>query len=149
MHTSSPKGQGKMSAKEYLTRLRLLSVEISNKKKELEECRKLSGIDYGAERVQTSPKGDKLERQALKCLCLEEEIQSDIKIMIEIRHDIIKAIHALENIRYVQILHKRYVEYKSLHTIAAEMKYSYSRIKHLHGDALQAFEKKFLKVDTQ
>ena len=44
----------------------------------------------------------------------------------------------------IDILYKRYVQYKSLEEIAVEMSYSYTRLRHLHGRALQGFKKKYI-----
>ena len=60
--------------------------------------------------------------------------------LIEKRHIIITQINSLTDSRYVEILTKRYVEYKRFKRIAREMHYSEGRIKHLHGEALRAIQ---------
>ena len=98
-------------------------------------------MDYSKERVQTSNSGGLLEKNVIRYVSLEQEIQDDI-IMLEKRKDIITdEIHNLEDARYIKILFKRYVECKNLGKVAKEMKYSYDHIRAIHGEALEMFEK--------
>lgn len=46
----------------------------------------------------------------------------------------------------MNILYKRYVEYKRLKTIADEMNYTYEYIRSMHGWALEEFSKKILNL---
>jgi hypothetical protein len=41
----------------------------------------------------------------------------------------------------VELLYKRYVEFKRLEVIAVELNYTYSYIRAEHGHALQSFDK--------
>jgi len=45
------------------------------------------------------------------------------------------------NTKYLQVLYKRYVEYKSFEQIAVEMGYTYDYIRKIHIKALRNFEK--------
>ncbi len=45
-------------------------------------------------------------------------------------------IHMLDDITYMKILFKKYIEFKTLKTIAKEIGYSYDRTRHAHGYAL-------------
>ena len=64
---------------------------------------------------------------------------------------ITKQISCLSDQRYVELLHLRYVEGKRLEDIACIMRkrdggmYNYEYIKRLHGYALAAFARKYLK----
>ncbi len=49
---------------------------------------------------------------------------------------------------FVELLHKRYVEFKGLELIAIEMNYTYNHIRHMHGRALENLVKKY-KESTQ
>lgn len=138
-----------MEAKEYLKQLESLNVKINNKKKELDELRQLAqstgGFDYSAERVQTSPTSDILEKKVLKYVYLEQEINTEIDQFIDLKHKIINEIHTLTNNTYIKVLFMRYVEFKKLKEIANELGWSYQYIRELHGCALQDFGKKFLQ----
>lgn len=139
-----------MKAKEYLRHLQRLDMMINQKIKELNDLRMISqstgGMDYSKERVQSSPTGDaSFVQSVLRIAELEKEINAEIDRFVDEKHTIINQIQALQNPRYIDILYKRYIEYKSLEQICVEMKFSYDHIRHLHGDALKEFGEKFLK----
>ena len=139
-----------MKAKEYLRHLQRLDTMINQKIKELNDLHMISqstgGMDYSKERVQSSPTGDApFVQSVLRIAELEKEINAEIDRFVDEKHTIINQIQALQNPRYIDILYKRYIEYKSLEQICVEMKFSYDHIRHLHGDALKEFGEKFLK----
>lgn len=76
---------------------------------------------------------------------LENEINAEIDSFIDTKHEIINQIQSLHNTKYVQVLYKRYVEYKQHNRIAREIHYDISHEFRLHQQALQAFEQRFLK----
>lgn len=129
--------------KEYLRQLRVFSIKIQQKKDELEGLKAAAenvsaGID--SERVQTSPK-DRMPDDVSRIVDLESEIHKDIQELLILKNKIINEIQGLSNPVYIEILYKRYVEYKSLEEISVELKYSYVHVKRLHGIALQAFRR--------
>ena len=73
---------------------------------------------------------------------MENEINTDIDKLVNKRHCIINQINELQNVQYIEILYKRYVEYKDLKKIAKEMEYTYDYIRKIHVKALQNFEKR-------
>lgn len=134
-----------MTAKEYLKRLQFLDIKINQKVKELADLRMMSqsvkSTDYSKERVQaTLSNTASFESSVLRINELESVIDSEIDYFVDLKHTIINQIQSLDNQSYVEILYKRYIEYKRLELVAVEMKYSYDRIKHLHGHALKEFE---------
>lgn len=134
-----------VTPKEYLRQLRVFSIKIQQKKDELESLKAAAenvtaSIDN--ERVQTSPK-DRMPEDISRIVDLESEIYKDIQELLILKNKIINEIQELSNPVYIEILYKRYVEYKSLEEIAVRMSYSYRQIKRLHGYALQAFRKQF------
>lgn len=147
------KGQIKLKPKEYLSQIGILDIKINQKMKELDELRLLvtstGSFDYSKEYVKTSGTGDNVEKKVINYVALEENINKMIKKYIELKHKIINEIQGLDEATHIDILFKKYVENKRLELIAVEMKYSYSRVKHLHGEALQAFGHKYLKVNTK
>lgn len=131
--------------KKYLRQLHRLELCIEQRQEELNRLRELIGcnaIDYG-ERVQTSPSADSIPNEVIRRVELEADISRKIERFLQLRHKIINEIQSLDNAVYVNILYKRYVEYKSLEEIAVEMNYSYIHIKRLHGYALLEFKKRF------
>lgn len=135
------------SPKEYLRQIRLFDICIRQKEAELaamrSEIESMSAAVTG-ERVQTSAK-DKMSEKVSHIVDLEAMIIQDKEKFLRMKDRIINEIQSLDDSVYVDILYKRYVEYKQLEEIAVEMSYSYYRMKHLHGIALQAFRKKYPK----
>ena len=140
-----------MTAKQYLSRIRLLDIKINNKMQELKELRQkvdgLSSVTLVADRVQTSHEHDRISKDIGEILELEARIVRQMKELEKEKHRVINEIESLENRLYIQILFKKYIEYKSLEQIAVELSYSYDRVRHLHGYALIEFDK--IKADTQ
>ena len=136
----------KKTPKEYLRQLRTAEIKIEQKEEELERLKSsLESISAGtdSERVQTTPR-DRLSEEITRIVDLEKEINSDLGAMLMLRNKIINEIQSMDNPVYIDILYKRYVQYKSLEEIAVEMSYSYTRLRHLHGRALQGFKKKYI-----
>lgn len=137
-----------MRAKEYLQQLRRLDTVIDQKIKELDDLKVKStcigGFDYSKERVQTSPSGDApYVRTVSRMIDLNEEINRDIDDFVDRKHKIINQIQGLANAKHINLLFKRYVEYKRLEVISVEMNYTYQYTKELHGYALQEFERTY------
>lgn len=137
-----------MKAKEYLRQLYRLEVVIKQKMKEKEELyyllRGISGIDYSREKVQASrPNEASFAKILEKASRLDEEINSEIDKFIDLKHLIIKQIQSMDEHNYIELLYKRYVEFKDFSTIAAEMNFVVQYVIELHGKALKAFERTY------
>lgn len=137
-----------MRAKEYLQQLRRLDTVIDQKIKELDDLKVkstcISSMDYSIERVQTSPSGGApYVRTVSRMIDLNEEINRDIDDFVDRKHKIINEIQSLENTKHIQILFKKYVEYKTFEQISVEMNYTYQYIVLLHGYALKEFSQKY------
>lgn len=133
-----------MTTKEYLQQIEVFDSKINQKKAELHDLRLLStstgAMNYDADRVQTSPTGDGLLNKVARIVDLENEIDDDVMQLIELKHKVINEIHVLTDVRYIDILFKRYVEIKNFEKIAVEMDYNYDYVRELHVLALNAFE---------
>ena len=136
------------SAKRYLQKIRKLDMMIEQRIKQRDTLRNFDGvtaIQYDGDPVQTSHSGSApFEKSVEKLISLEEELDVLIDEYVTLKNKIIGEIQGLNNTVYIALLHKRYVEYKSLEVIAVEMHYSYERVRHLHGYALHAFELEYL-----
>lgn len=136
-----------MKAKEYLQQLKLLDVKIDQKLKQVGDLRQMAqatgALDYSKDRVQTSTSGDSMSNAVIRYLSLEEEVDQQIDQFVDLKNQIINQIQALKDVNYVQVLFKRYVEYKGLEVIAVEMGYTYPYVRELHGHALQDFERTY------
>lgn len=138
-----------MTPKKYLMQIQKLNVLIDQRLKEQEELRYfdgVAGIDYAKDKVQTSPKGEAPYVRAIeRIIDLDKEIDALIDEYVDLKNKIIGEIQTLSKSVYIQILYKKYVEFKRLEVIAVEMNYSYDYIKHQHGYALQEFGRKYLQ----
>ena len=134
-----------MKAKEYLKQVELLDVKIKQKKIELAGLREdaicTGAFDYSSEKVQTSAKADSMSNKVAKYVDLENEIHEDIERFTELKHKVIGQIHMLDKPKYINVLFKKYIEYKGLKEIAEEMHYTPEYVRRLHGWALLSFEK--------
>ena len=139
-----------MKAKEYLGQLERWNTQIQQKLLQVKELRELRGnlgsFDYSKERVQTSGCSNTVEESTIKLLTLENEVQQDI-INYAIRKDqIVNEIHTLNDPIHINLLFKRYVEFKRLEVISVEMGYTYPYIRELHGVALQNFQSSYTNL---
>ncbi len=138
------KGMMLMTAKEYLQQLQKLDVVINQRIHEKDDLRarllRIGSADYSKERVKTSRSaGAGYEKQIVKIIDIENEIDSLIDKYVDLKHKVIGEIHNINKADHIKLLYKRYVENKMLEVIADEMSYSYQYIKELHRHALQEF----------
>lgn len=140
-----------MTAKKYLRGLQRLDTMIDQKLNELASLKAtlttIGGIDYSKDRVQTSRSQEApFEKTIARIVDLNAEIDREIDSFVDRKHTIINQIQGLENTTYVEILYKRYVEYKRLEMISVEMNLTYQYVRELHGKALQAFESSYINL---
>lgn len=124
-------------AKKYLLSLEKLDNLIANKKAERElwlDSAKSTTIQL-TEKVQTSSNGDKLAKAVVKAVDIEREIDECIVELYYKKKDIISNIEKLSADEY-DVLHKVYVQYKSLKEVQYLKNRSYSSITSIHGRAL-------------
>ena len=129
-----------MTAKEYLQQIEKLNILITHNIDQLMELKSFGAkaVDYSADRVQTSP-GNSMESIVERWVDMEEKLNRMIDDYVDRKYKVIREIHEIEDTRYIQILYKRYIEFKSLHKVALEMGYDYKWLCRLHGHALEAF----------
>lgn len=133
-----------LSAKKYLEQLEIIDMQINQDIERLEEmkvdAKSTGGIDYSRDRVQTSPRGDKLCADVARYIAFDEEINAEIDRFVDAKEQIIREIWELRDINYIQVLYKVYVQFKSVKVAAQEMKKSYRYMIQIHNAALKAFE---------
>lgn len=98
------------------------------------------GIDYSADRVQSTPK-NKLEEAMVRLSERMEALDNDIATLSIDIDDRISSIEKLNNDTHKSVLYKRYVENKTFEEISVEMGYVYNYTCNLHGDALSELSK--------
>lgn len=132
-----------MTPKKYLSQIRWMNSKIDHALEELAEYKtklaSVSAIVYGKDIVQSSSSNDALPNAMSKITSMELEIDMMVDAYVERKHEMIKMIDGMQNDLHRDLLYERYVNYKKLGQIAAEMNYTLDWIKHAHGRALQAF----------
>ena len=130
-------------AKDYLREIKVLRQylqRLRERRASLHLDVSFGGIDYSADRIQTTPK-NKMEEAMIKLSERLEKIDNSIaKVSVDI-DDRISSIEKLNNDTHRSILFKRYVEDKSFEVISVEMGYAYNYTCNLHGDALRELSK--------
>lgn len=137
----------KLTARQYLEQLQELDTNINQDLERIEDMKtnacSTGGIDYSAERVQTSPSGDTLCKQVTNYVALNDEINAEIDRFSDAKEQIIKQIRGLHDARYSQVLFKVYVQFKTLKVASGEMGMSYQYVRNLHRAALARFEETY------
>lgn len=142
-----------MSAKEYLRQLEVLNTKINQKIQEAEDLRLIAegtgSLALNPNKVQTSIARDKLSETVCRYVDLEHKIDSMIDSFVDQKDMIINQIQSLQcgdnTNKYINVLYKRYVEFKSLEKISVEMNYEYKWTCKIHGYALKEFDEQVLK----
>jgi DNA-directed RNA polymerase specialized sigma subunit len=130
-------------AKAYLRKLELADVHINNKLEDLQKLRTMvTKITSSITPVSVSGSGsqDKLGDTIAKIVDLQSEINDKIDRYVDMKREVNTLIDQLEDPDQVQVIHKRYVEYKPLELIAIEMNCTYRNVCYIHGKALQTVE---------
>lgn len=138
-----------MNIKQYLRQIRYADIHIDNLIKEREEWLTVAeccGALPIGDKIQSSPKPDKLENAVIRLLEVSEGLAEEIENYIKIKKRIIKEMEKLSNINHYNLLYKRYVLYQDFCIIAKDMGYNYQTILNMHGNALREFEKYKLSI---
>lgn len=135
-----------MTAKEYLQQIRKNDIRINQLVKEIDDLRNkivlISGIDYSKDRVQTNTEPSSGALKSIEKLYdAELKLNKMIDKFVDEKRRIVNEIQSLDNPTYIELLYMRYVNYMRLEEIAVDMHYSFDRTRHIHGAALQAFDK--------
>lgn len=127
-----------MTAKEYLSRYRLINVRINMKIDQQRQLRELatnisSSSNNGGHSNSVS---DKVGTAVAKIATLGQEIDTEIDMLVKVKAEIERTIADISDERLRLILFARYINCKTFECIACEMHYSYKQICRLHGKAL-------------
>lgn len=137
---------GANESERYLKTLETMAIAIEQKEDTVAELKEriysISSPATDSERVSASvvnfdKTGAKIAMLADLCNTLNDSINA----YYVTRNRIIDEIVGIPNPVHVQFLLLRYVSFMSLKDISDRMNYSYERIRHLHVEALESFEK--------
>ena len=133
-----------MDAKKFLNEPKRLDVLIRNKLIELSRWKELAlsiTANMGGERVQSSGSQQKMADRINKYLDYEKEIDEMVDRLIDKKKEVVEVIEEIENPDYLDLIHRKYIQYKTLEQIAKETGRSYDAIKTAHGRALEEVRK--------
>ena len=133
-----------MNAKEYLSQAIWLDQTINNKLEQLDSLKSLS-MKVTASLSQEKVSGgniakSSMENAVVKILDLENEINADIDRLVDLKREILEAIHQVSNMNYQLLLEMRYVSGKSWDEVAMAMGYDPRTVFRMHGKALKKVE---------
>lgn len=130
--------RGKKPEQRYLLQIYKLDRIIENKLAEAAQWKAIATNttqQMGGERVQSSGSQQRMADAMNRYIDIQREIDEHIDRMIETKREIISTIEQLDALEY-DVLHKVYVQGKSLQDVADMLDRSYSRITTIHGNAL-------------
>ena len=147
-----------MTAKQYLIEINKYHRICLSLQDQIDDLRTqiggLRAITYDKDRVQVSP-SNRMEELVPKLIKLEEKYTEQL---IRYRTELLKRIEQIaemDNPEHAEVLRLRYIERDadghvlSWHKIADRMHWSYSKVTHMHGYALQAFDQKFMQTHAR
>lgn len=129
-----------MNPKTYLQQVRKYDTLINNKLAEITSLRELTTSitsSLKTDIVQSSGAPDRIAKCIERIVDLEREVNADIDCFITLKREIMSTIDQIDDLVSVDLLYKRYFQYKTWEVIAIEMGYSYRQITRLHGKALK------------
>lgn len=133
-----------LDARLYLKEIERYEKVINNKLEELKHLRELAvSFNYNSNSVvvQSSCDADKIGSTVGQIIDKENDLKSIIDEYISKRQERISVIEELRDTVEYDIVHKRYVQLKSLDEIAIELGYSYVWICKKHNSALLNIQK--------
>lgn len=129
----------KSEAQIFLEQVEKLDARITNKLIEKQQWKEIAmGItaSMDGERVQSSGAKSKMANAVERLVDAEAEIDSLVDELIDTKKKVIQTIERLDSAFEYTILHKKFIQYKTLEMIADEMNKSYTSITTAHGRAL-------------
>ena len=133
-----------MKAKDYLEQISYYKVMLDIKLEELKEQKEtiegIGGMQI-SERVQTSPTNDAMDNTIIRLEKVSREIENTISDMLDKKEKVAAVINKIDNLKYREVLYRRYALCQSWETISEKMHYSIRQVQRLNGFALQEIEK--------
>ena len=133
----------KSEAQIFLEQPEKLDIQIRNKLIEKQQWHDIAlGItaNMDGERVQSSGAKSKMADAVEKCVDMETEIDSLVDELIDTKKDVIQTIEQLDSPIEYNVLHMRYIQYKSLQEIADHYNRDYGWATTTHGRALKSVQ---------
>lgn len=130
--------------KEYLKKVECLRRRIQRKKHEIyllhQQAEGMNGSGISNMPRTVSPEHSKMEGTVFKIMALEQDIKDTQQEYDALIADMERRIKAIDDADDRDLLTKRYLEFKSWDTIAAEMFISKRKAYYLHNKALKSLQ---------
>ena len=132
-----------MKAKEYLSQAYRLDQRIDAKIEQVMSLRNLAAKATFT-LSDAMPSGTRnihrMEDIIMRIIDLENEINADIDDLVDLKREIIAAIHSIRDVEYRTVLELRYLCFKPWEQIAVEMDCGIDNVYKLHQKALKKLE---------
>ncbi len=138
-------GQVLENIKQYLSQYRNIRLMVDAKREHIKDIQAYIGIispDLTRDRIQ-SPKSDTVANAAIRLAEAKRELESDIKKLVDILHEITFLINSVNDLSLRTILFERYINLKKWDEIAKILRYSTRQTIRLHKKALYILAARF------
>lgn len=130
-----------MNVKEYLEQAYRIDQRINSKLEQISSLRELA--TKATSTLSDSPRNPNkniysMENVIVKIVTLENEINHDIDILIDLKHEIVSLIKKIQNPEYQTLLELRYLCFKTWEQIAVIMGYNSKYVFRLHDNAIKS-----------
>ncbi len=132
-----------MESKEFLKQVEKLDLRIRNKLIEQQQWRDIAlGItaNMDGERVQSSGGKSKMADAVERLVDAEAEIDNLVDELVDTKKKVIETIERLDSATEYNVLHLRYIQFKSLQEIADHYGRDYGWVTTTHGRALKSVQ---------
>lgn len=132
-----------MTAKEYLGQARFLDMRINSKIQQVASLNELATrcTTTLSDMPKNPNRGDsRMADSVIKIIDLQDEINSDINKLVELKREIMGVIKAVPNMEYQTLLEKRYLCFITWEQIAVDMNYSMQYTFRIHERALKEID---------
>ena len=129
----------KSEAQKYLEQVEKIDTIIRNKLIEKRQWMDIAlGItaETGGDRVQSSGTQSKMADAVARCVDMEAEIDSYVDRLVDIKQEVTQVIEKLDSPTEYNLLHLRYIQFKTLWQIAEDYDRDYGWVTTTHGRAL-------------
>ena len=141
-----------MDAKEYLTQIRKISMQINEKSEEIAKLKaQIEGGSISYEKDCTTSGHTDTERNAhmiMRLTELKDEINHQVDMLILAKQRAMALIDMVPDANQMTVLYERYIHLRSWEKISEKLNYSLHYIYRIHNLALDEFNR-ILKEDTK
>lgn len=132
-----------MRAKEYLSTIERMELDIRAKRERLREvenrCKNVGAIRYDKDKVQSSVK-NRHEEMMARYLDMQMELEEEILALERKKNEIVAQLERMSNPIFKVMLMMKHCEGKNWEQIAEELHFSYGYVRNMSKKAYEAFE---------